>query len=196
MGVVKIKRVIMVLVTLLVLVGCGGKKEYQDNISRLADDVLSYSGEIESIVDKYNSVWEFSVENSSPVAIKDMAQHAGFSIWRVEEIFEINAAGNVPNDFSLNIHSLKDYYEKEGELEEIESNVANVKDRISDLNNPPKGYEKAFDEMLEMYEHLEKYSEMILDPSGSLQDFRENRREVESGIKSKYKRINVLIPND
>src|SRR5699024_7258880 len=123
-------------------------------------------------------------------------EYTGLSENSVEEIFEINSFGNVSNDFSTNIHSLKSRFEENGTIDEIKDDLENVKGQVSELNDPPKGYDKAYDELLELYDLSEAYAEMALDPSGSLQDFNTKKNQLSDDIKSKQKRIDVVIPND
>ena len=64
------------------------------------------------------------------------------------------------------------------------------------MNNPPKGYEKVYDELLDMYTFSEEYLEMALNPSGSLQSFNEDKNRLSSDILSQHKRVEATMPND
>ena len=194
---IKIKRLIGLIILLVALVGCSDDSaEYKQNLKSAVDDVMKNTGEIEDVVEDYAFIWSLSIENSSPIPVWEMAVHTGLDEDEVESIFEINNAGNVTNDFSSNIHSLKSRFEENGTIEEIKNSIKDVKDQVSELNDPPKGYDKVYDELLELYDLSETYAEMALDPSGSLQDFTSKKNQVLDDIKGKQKRIDVLMPND
>ena len=110
------------------------------------------------------------------------------------DLFPINAAGNLSNDFSTNIYSLQTYYEGTGKLDEIRNETEKIKNKVSELNNPPPNYEKAYDELLDMYTFYEEFKEMALEPKESMKSFNEKKNSISSDILSKYKRIDTLIP--
>ena len=194
---IKIKRLIGLIILLVALVGCGSNTaEYKENLKSVVDEIIDNKDVIDDVVGDYASIWSFSIENRSPIPVSEMAEYTGLSENSVEEIFEINSFGNVSNDFSTNIHSLKSRFEENGTIDEIKDDLENVKGQVSELNDPPKGYDKAYDELLELYDLSEAYAEMALDPSGSLQDFNTKKNQLSDDIKSKQKRIDVVIPND
>lgn len=192
------KRVLILMVILTFLVACGknDSEEYRLNLQGLSDDILDNATDVEKILNEYSSVWKFSIENSSAITVDEMAERMGFSQEKIKEVFEINSAGNVPNDFSTNVHSLKTYYESNDEIAEVKERSELIKEGISNLNGPPKGYDKAYDEVLDMYDLSEKFTEMVLNPSGSLQIFNEDKNQLSSDILSKHKRIKVVLPNE
>lgn len=188
---------ILVIVSLLTLAGCGGKKtaEYRAGLQNVADEISKNASEVEVILDKYSTVWSYSIENRSPVAINSMAEAVSLEEDMIVKYFEINSANNVTNDFSSNIHSLKAYYEGVGQIELIKKTSDSIKSKIVDLNNPPTEYEKAYNEVLDMYSSSEEYIEMALNPSGTMQTFNENKNRLASEIVSKHKRIEVTMPS-
>lgn len=196
----KLRRLFVLLITisLFVLVGCNSSsaaKSYGPDLKEVADMMLENAAEAEDVLNKYIDVWRFSIENRSAIPVDAMVNETGFSHDVIEKYFHINAAGNIPNDFSLNVHSLVDYYKDTGKLEEIENTAKEIKSKISELNNPPDEFKKAYDEALDMYSFSEEYVEMALNPSGSLQTFSEKKSQLTSDIISKHKRIEVLMPS-
>jgi predicted outer membrane protein len=198
MGVIAVRKHIFIILSLiLLLAACGNKdEEYKADTQGVADEILENSAKVENILNEYSSIWKFSIENSSAIPVDEMAAHTGFSQEEVKEVFLINAAGNVPNDFSTNVHYLKMHYEGNGEIDEITKKSDDIKKRVSDLNDHPKGYDKAYEEILDMFDLSEKYIEMALNPSGSLQSFNEEKNKISSDILSKHKRIEVVMPSE
>lgn len=188
---------LLLIVSLLALAGCGDKKtaEYKTDLQSVADSMLDNSAAAETILNQYATVWDYSIKSRGAIPIDEMSTITGFERGVIEKYFKINNAGNIPNDFSINIHSLNAYYEGTGQLEEIKSLSNDVKSKVSGLNEPPKGFEKVYEEVLDMYNLSEEYIDMALNPSGSLQSFNEDRKRLSSEIISKFKRIEVIMPN-
>lgn len=129
------------------------------------------------------------IESGTAIGVGKMAIKTGLDEEVIRDYFEINSIGNVSGEFSSNVNSLKSYYRAIGKLEEIEEISKEIKNKINELNDPPKGYEKVYDEVLDMFIYSEEYIEMALNPSGSLQSFNEDKNRLTSEIVSKFKRI-------
>lgn len=182
---------------LFILLGCSsGASEYRESVISVSDDILSNSADVEGILEQYSRIWRFSIESRAAIPIDDMMTEMGLERNDIEKHFSINTAGNIPDDFSLNLFSLKSYFEDTGELGRVEQKSRDIKDMVSELNDPPKGYEKVFDELLDLYNLSEKYLEMALDPSGSMQSFNEEKIKLSSDILSQHKRMEVIIPSE
>ena len=180
----------------VILVGCNSKSDYKSNVQNVADEILENSVKVEEILDEYSNVWKYSIESRGAIPVSEMALQTGLDEDTIKEYFTINSIGNIPDDFSLNVFSMKSYFEESGELRKIEDKAKEIKDKISELNNPPKGYEKVYDELLDMYTFSEEYLEMALNPSGSLQSFNEDKNRLSSDILSQHKRVEATMPND
>ncbi len=188
---------LLLLASFLALVGCNNKEgeAYKKDLQDVADKMLDNAAEVEVILDQYATVWDRSIKSKGAIPVEEMSTVTGFEQDVVEEYFEINAAGNIPKDFSTNIHSLNSYYDGTGKLKEIQDASDDVKTKINELNKPPEGYKKVYDELLDMYTYTEEYLEMALNPSGSLQSFNEGKNQLTSDISSKYKRVEAVMPN-
>lgn len=185
------------LLIFILLTGCSGKNttEYKSEVQNVADKILENSAEVEKILDQYSSVWDFSIKSNGAILVEEMAVKTGLDLATVKKYFTINAAGNIPNDFSLNVFALKSYFEDSGELNKLKETADEIKETISKLNDPPKGFEKVYDELLDMYTYAEEFLEMALNPSGSLKEFNENKNQLSSDILSQYKRVEATMPN-
>jgi len=194
----KVSFVLLLSVSLIALVGCGNKKsaEYRADLQDVASKLLDNSAKTEEILDQYATVWSYSIKSKGAIPVQEMSTLTGFEQDVIEEYFEINTAGNIPEDFSTNIHSLNTYYEGTGQLEEIKNTSDDIKNKITELNEPPTEYEKVYDEVLDMYNLSEEYIEMALNPNGSLQSFNEDKNQLSNDIVSKYKRIEVIMPSE
>lgn len=191
------KKILAVLTLVFVLAGCGvSAKEYGNELQATADEILDNSDEVGNILNMYSTVWSYSIQSKGAIPVEEMMQVTGFDEETVRENFEINVADNIPNDFSINIHSLVAYYESTGKLKEIEEKSNEIKEQISDLNNPKDEFESAYSELLDMYDLSKQYINMATDPNGSLQDFNTNKNELSNNILSKYNRLEVVMPSN
>ncbi|MCT1904101.1 hypothetical protein [Oceanobacillus sojae] len=193
------KRILILLAfSMLVLAGCGSANaaEYRDSIEDVSEQIIDNSADVETLLGYYTVIWKFSIENSNPIPVSDMANFTGMDEDTVREHFEINVAGNVTNDFTSNVNSLKSYYESIGDIGQIEEVADEIKGKISDLNDPPKDYEKVYEELLILYDLSEEFKEMLINPSGNLQTFSQNINDLSGEITSKNKRIEVIMPSD
>ncbi|MEX3715422.1 hypothetical protein ABFV99_23910 [Cytobacillus horneckiae] len=194
----KASLVLIILFSLFALVGCNSKKtmEYRSDLQNVTDKMLENASEVEEMLNKYSTVWSYSIESRGAIAVEDMATITGLEQDVILEHFEINSIGNIPNDFSKNIHSLNSYFSETGDLEKLENASEEIKSKIKDLNNPPENYEKVYDEVLDMFTYTEEYIEMAINPDGSLQSFNESNNTLSAEILSKYKRIEAIMPNE
>lgn len=188
---------LLLTISLLALAGCGGKKteEYKKDLESVASSMLENAAKAETMLNQYAAVWSHSIESKGAISIEDMAVVTGLETRDIEEYFTLNSIGYIPDDFSTNIHSLNRYYEGSGQLEEVEGKSKEIKNKVSELNDPPKDFEKVYEEVLDMYNLSEEYIDMAINPSGSLQSFNEDRKRLSNDILSKYKRIEVIMPN-
>lgn len=192
------KKVLLPMSLLIfILVGCNSQgAQYGEDLQTVADEMLDNATKTEAILDQYAAVWDHSIKSKGAIPVAEMTALTGFAQDDVEEYFVINAAGNILDDFSTNIHSMNAYYEGTGELEEIRNASDEIKNKMAELNDPPAEYEKVYDEVLNMYNYTEAYMEMALNPTGTLQSFNETKNQLASDIISVYKQIEVIMPSD
>src|SRR5690625_3968105 len=169
----------------------GDTEEYASDLEGVVNDMLDTASKVESMLNDYASVWSYTIKSKGAIPVSEMAIVTGLEKDTIEEHFAVNAMGNIPDDFSTNIHSLNDYFDSVGELDSIRESRDSIKGKVAELNAPPSDYEKVYDEMLDMYNYFMEYVDMALIPSGSLQDFNDDRSHLSSEIINKYNRIEV-----
>ncbi len=193
------KKVIFLLLGLTTLVGCsqsGNAAEYGSELDTVTSKILNNAAEVEVLLNQYSTVWSYSIESNAAIPVDEMVAVTGFEEKKIREIFEINAAGNIPNDFSINVNSLVMYLEDSGRLDEIKTSSEEIKNDMSEINDPSDEYSDAFNELLDLYTYSEEFTEMVLSPDGSLQSFNENKARLAKDIADSQSRIEVLKPND
>lgn len=190
------KKLLILVLIMLFATGCRREdtEEYGIGLKNVANDILENSADAEELLNGYSKIWSFSIESGSAISVENVSAEMGLDEEIIREYFELNSIGNVPGDFSSNVNSLNSYYRASGKLDKIEELSSEIKGKISDLNNPPSDYEKAFDEVLDMYAYSQEYTSMALNPTGSLQSFNENKSKLSSDILEKYRKIEALTP--
>lgn len=189
--------IFLVLVLVVAGSGCGvNKKEYKNEIIDIKDKMIENASEAEEILNQYATVWSRSIENRGAFLVSEIVAITGLEEYELKKYFNLTEIGTIMNDFSSNVHSMKYYYEDIGKLEEIEMNSKEVKERINNLESPPKEFKEAYDELIDMYEYTEQYIDLALNPSGSLQEFNNKRSQLTDDIIGKHKRIEVLLPSE
>lgn len=189
------KKVVSLLFVVLILSACGkNAEEYKAELQGVVDRMLENTADAEEIVNSYSDVWRHSIESRGAIPVAEMAATTGLEQDVIQEYFVINPAGNIPDDFSLNVQSLNSYYQESGDLERIKETSDEIQNKINALNNPPSEFEKVYDEVLDMYTYAEQYIEMALNPTGSLQSFNEEKNQLTSEILGKHKRIEAIMP--
>lgn len=188
---------IMMVFLSVVLVGCGtSKAEYEETLRNTADDIFENSQEAESLINQYLDVWDYSIKSRGAISFDEMIYVTGLSEEDVREHFPENAAGNISSDFSVNISSLHSYFESKDKFDALEKKSIEIKEQMQELKNPPSEYERAYEEVLDLYAYGEEFIGMALDPSGSLQSFTENKNNLTSDILEKNKKIEALISDN
>src|SRR5699024_10500628 len=161
------KRLVIVLFICfcIVLTGCSGnKKDYAEDLQTVTSVILGNSAEVEDILNQYAKVWRFTIKSRVAIEVSNMMSQSGLDKEHMEKHITVNTLGNIPDDFSMNIDSMSSYFEDTGILDEIRDTAKEVKEEVSKLNNPPTEYEKAYDELLDLYTYSEEYTSMALKP--------------------------------
>lgn len=92
-------------------------------------------------------------------------------------------------DFNEAIHSTRMIREKE--IESIEKMTTELGQEIRTIT-PPEGKEKDYQRVKEIYLLFNKYAEMAISPSGSLQTYSEQNNTLTVEIKSAIKELELM----
>ena len=193
------KKVLLLLFICLsiILIGCNSNaSKYGEDLQSVSDEILETASGVEDMLNQYSSVWSFSIQSRGAITVSDMMTQTGLDEDSITEYFQINSAGNIPDDFSTNVHSLNSYFEGTGQIEEMKNSSDDIKSKVSDLNNAPSDYEKAYDELLDMHSYFEEFIEMALNPKGNITSFNEDKNRIASDILSQHKRIETIMPSE
>lgn len=187
---------LLLFISLFTLVGCGGKKaaEYKADLENATKVMFENAFDVEDMLEQYSEIWNYSIKSKGSITVEEMSVLTGIDQDAIEDHFVINSFGNILDDFSTNLYSMHSYFESNGQLEKVQEASEEAKDKMSELKDHPSDFEKVYDEALDLYDLTEEFMEMAINPTGSLQSFNEDKNRLSSEIFSKYKRIDVIMP--
>jgi uncharacterized protein YcfL len=190
------RKVALIILFIFLLTACGANaKEYEANLQDVAEQMFNNAAEAERLLNQYSFIWQSSIEERTGIPVYSLIEGTDMTEAEIHEYFYLTSFDTVAGDFSSNINTLLVYFEDKGELSKLTELSEETKEKIQELTEPPKGYERAYEEVLDMFTFTEEYIEMALNPTGSLQTFNEEINNLSSEILSKYKRVDAVMPN-
>lgn len=146
------------------------KKNYEDIIDKIYDSARK----TEDALSLYRKVWYNT-------------------IWEEDDIqtdkYTKDATGEFNDDFNDSLTNLwisSDYSSKINDIK-IDS-LSEIPSLYKKLKNPPKKMKNAFDDLEELYDAYLSFTDMALNPSGSLNSFTNKYNELDDKVASLYKK--------
>lgn len=184
------KRLLLILL-LIVLTACSGN--YEEKSSDVTDEMLDISSEAKLIIDQYTDVWSASITNGGAFLISEISALTGLDEDDVNEHFDVTEINTIVADFSSNVNAIKSYHESEGNMKKLKSDMKEVKKSVQELNNPKGKYKDLHGYVLDMYNATNKLVELAIEPTGSLNEFNDQKNELINDIESLENKINILV---
>ncbi len=112
------------------------------------------------------------------------------SIWKTDDEetskYTKTSSGNFYEDFNDSLKALYADQQFSDKLKEISDNQSEVVKIMAKLQNPPEEWEKAYDELEDLYDMYVEFTAMALNPNGSYnsvsEDFSELDNEMVKGL--------------
>lgn len=187
------KKVLTVftLLSLFILSACGtNKEEYEESLVEAQDNTMSVSTDSEKILDVYNELWYGSIQNDISMNTFYIAELLDVSEDDIENYFNVNN-DRVTDGYNDVVLGLEEFYLDRGDSDDVEEAISGVKSDVKDLNEPPDGYDEAFDKLLEMYSLSEEMADLAISPTGSYDSFSEKYAQLKDDIIKLNKEIDV-----
>ena len=64
---------------------------------------------------------------------------------------------------------------------------------MKELKDPPKEYEEEYEALKDLYDSYLEFTEMVINPSGSLRSFSDDFNELDSRVVNKYNAMKIYI---
>ncbi len=97
------------------------------------------------------------------------------------------------DDFNEALSNLFNDYSFSKKLDSIKENLVSVNSMMKELTNPPKKYQEAYIILKDFYDAYLELTNLVLNPTGSLQIFTDDFNEADSKVANALKKISIYI---
>ena len=193
------KQIILIIVTALIICLGGGigfkiysdikeeqnyqksYNEYIDNLEAVQILMLTGGSDAETLCNLTSRVWYNAIYKEESSTTDKYTR-------------ENNGSGPFYDDFNDALINLYSASSTINTISDIESNQASVKELMKKLQNPPKGLDKCYDTVSDLYDAYKTLTDLAISPSGSYNEFNGNKNDVVSEFMSAYEKLDNQIP--
>lgn len=153
------------------------KKEYMANLNSITYLMLDACATAEDCGNLIKSVWSNAIYEDSDEKTDKYTMPDGYFVADFNE-----ALGNLFSDssFSAKVKSVSDKQDSVNAL-------------MKKMKNPPEEYKEAYDKMQKFYDAFLALTNMVTDPSGSLQTYSTSFSEADTEATNCYKAMKVYL---
>lgn len=152
-------------------------KKYKSNLSTITMKMLSGAVDAESCGNKIRAVWSNTIwEEDDPETDKFTKTNGKFN-----------------DDFNDSLSALfsdKDFIEL---TDRIEQNQKDVNKLMKEMKNPPEEWKDAYDDLKEYYDDYLTFTNLCINPSGSLQTFSTNFSNADTDALNSYNKVKAYL---
>lgn len=152
---------------------------YIDNIDKLKIEMISTGAEAEDLLNRTAEVWYNAIFEKSDV--------------ETDKYTKVN--GVFVSDFNDALKNLYSDSKTKDKISLIESGQSDVSNIIKELQNPPRGYEEAYDTIKELSAAFRAVTDLAINPKGNLQTFNQSRQEKIDKFMELYNTLEAQVPN-
>ena len=150
--------------------------EYGKNLETLSNLMLSGAAKAETSGNLIKSVWHNSIFKKSSTSTDPYTRPDG--LFFVSDFH--TALGNLfsDEDFSSTIDSIKD-------------NQDEVTSMMKKMKNPPEEWKDAYEELQDFYDSYIELTNLVTNPTGSLQTYSSNFNDADSAVSNAYSKMKL-----
>jgi hypothetical protein len=165
------------------------EKEYQLAFNNYADNLLLLQlatigggSKAEELTNLTARVWANSIyEDKDPTTDKFTRNN--------------NGKGGFYDDFNIALGNLLSDSSTLSTIREIEQFQTSVKSIMEDLQDPPVGMENCYQTATELYTAFKSFTNLAINPTGSLTTFNDDRNSKSSALLDAYNKLETQIPD-
>ena len=181
---ITIAVVSVLLIVVLLFVGSSMKKqnqveEYVANLETATYTMLQGAADAEDAGNLIKSVWYNAIYEEYDSETNKYTRPNGYYVSDFNE-----ALANLFSDSTFM-----------STISSIESNQETVASLMKDLQNPPEGFEEAYDAIKDFYRAYTSFTNLVIDPSGSLTTFSQNFNDADSDAVNCFNAMNLYLDN-
>lgn len=150
---------------------------YNSNLLLASTSMLSGASDAESAGNLIKQVWYNSIYEEKDSKTDKYTRPNGYFV----------------SDFNTalgNLFSDSDFLATTSAIKANQELVASI---MKDLKNPPDGYEDAYDAIKDYYSAYTTFTNLVIDPSGSLQTFSSNFSTADSEVLNQYNAMKIYL---
>src|SRR5699024_5858311 len=132
-----------------------------------------------------------SISNGGAFLVSEMSSLTGIDEEGINEHFDVTEINTIVDDFSSNVNAVKSYHESEGTIKDLKNGIKEVKESVKGLKNPKGKNKDLHNYILDMYDATSKLVELAKEPTGSLNEFQEQKNKLLDEIESLDNKISV-----
>ena len=152
---------------------------YYDNLQDATSKMLSSAASAESAGNLIKSVWYNAIYEERDSSTDQYTRPNGYFVSDFNE-----ALGNLFSDSSF-----------KAKISSIESSQDSVLEIMKDLQNPPEEYQNAYAAIEELYDDYLELTNLVTDPTGSLQSFSTNFNSADTAVSNSYGKMKLYLNN-
>lgn len=150
---------------------------YEHNLTLISVSMISGAAKAESSGNLIKSVWYNAIYKERDSSTDKYTRPNGYFV----DDFN-TALGNLFSDSSFS-----------STINEIEDNQDLVAGYMKDLKNPPEGFEEAYSAVKDCYDAYVSFTNLVTNPTGSLQTFSSNFNDADTTFLNKYNALKLYI---
>ena len=152
-------------------------REYKSNLNIISYKMLTGSADAEECGNKIKKVWANTIwEDSDPETDKYTKKNGVFN-----------------DDFNDSLSALFEDPDFIKITDGVEENQKEVNKLMKDMKNPPEEWEDAYSDLKEYYDAYLTFTNLCINPSGSLQTFSTNFNDADTNALNGYNKIKVYL---
>ena len=148
-------------------------KDYAENLSSTVLVMISGAADAEKAGNLIRDVWSDTIyDEYNPETSKYVSGHS---------------------DFNDSLQALFDDSEFSGKLNDIKTNQETLKSLMKELTNPPEEHTEAYSELKNFYDAYLELTNLVTNPTGSLQTFTNNFNDADTAVVKYYEAMSIYI---
>lgn len=153
---------------------------YGDNLEQASYKMLSGCADAEGAGNLIKQVWYDSI-------------HEEFNAETYKYTKESNGTGQFYDDFNDALRALFRDSTFQSKISKIRDNQEEVNGLMKELRDPPEKYEEAYDQIKAYYDVYLEFTDMVIDPTGSLTSFSSAFNDADSRAVKAYRMMKLYM---
>ena len=151
--------------------------EYQDAYNQIVSDMLADGALLETNGNLIVKVWNNAIWNKQDEETDKYTMLDGVFV----------------SDFNDALNKLFNDSDFSSSMADLYSNQQQIRIKMKNLTNPPKGFENAYSALVDMYEAYLVFSDMVINTNGSLESFSKEFSDADDDFIKNYRNADLYV---